>query len=166
MSSLSSSFEYFLPRSPLRFRVSSLSFSHFFSPLLTTHWNHFETSTDFATCPRERPSALFSRPGSDNLDDGFMATLDSTERVPRPRTAFKASILINDRGARGKSKWKFHGTTHGLLPTIFLRCSGLTYRVMRELGLYSLYSLSYGHYDADERCNSWLVERNWCFAKK
>lgn len=29
------------------------------------------------------------------------------DREPQSRTAFKASILINDRGARGKSKWKF-----------------------------------------------------------
>lgn len=102
----SSSFEYFLPCSPLRFRVPTLFLSHFFSPLLTTHWNHFETSIDFATCPA---SALpfNATPGPEVTTSMTGLWQRSTRpREPRPRTAFKASILINDRDARGKSKWK------------------------------------------------------------
>lgn len=108
-----------------------LSFSPLFSPpLLTTHWNHFETSTDFATCPASALPRPSPGPEVTTLMTGLRQR-STRPREPRPRTAFKASILINDRGARGKSKWRFHGTIRGLLPSIFLRCGGLTYRVMR-----------------------------------
>lgn len=43
---------------PLLSPLSSFSLSFFFL-FLTTHWNHFETSTDFCDVPRERPSAPF-----------------------------------------------------------------------------------------------------------
>lgn len=36
--------------------------------------------------------------------------------------------------AREENRSGSYGTTRGLLPAIFLRCGGLTYRVMRELG--------------------------------